>query len=370
MAEAEMMKAATSHGVAPKPVQEWFLQMSDSGDNHIHIPKKYLNRPPVNNNTAVDDGSSPMMEAAVIDLSLLCSPSASQRADELAKLRSVLTTWGCFQLVNHGMSTSFLDQVRQAGEQFFALPQEEKNKYARHADKFDGYGTDTAYGENKIDWSDRLELFVHPESARKLQFWPQNPHNFRDILDEFTTKSKQIIAGVLKVMALLLNVEENSFIDLYGEEPLMLARFNYYPPCPRPDQVFGSRPHTDGSAITVLLQDREVEALQVQKDEEWFTVVTIPDALLIIVGDQMEMMSNGFLKSAFHRVITKANRDRISLAMFGFPQADIEIKPPTKLITEERPQLFKTIKNYGLIYYQIDPSGDKRPLDLARVQKV
>lgn len=71
----------------------------------------------------------------------------------------------------------------------------------------------------------------------------------------------------------------------------MLTRFNYYPPCPRPDLTLGVREHADGSAITFLLQDNGVGGLQVLKDDQWFSVPTVPGALLINVGDQVEVIS-------------------------------------------------------------------------------
>jgi isopenicillin N synthase-like dioxygenase len=66
-------------------------------------------------------------------------------------------------------------------------------------------------------------------------------------------------------------------------------RINYYPPCPIPDHVLGVNVHSDGSSITVLLQDKEVEGLQVLKDNRWLKVPIVPDALLVNVGDQMKV---------------------------------------------------------------------------------
>jgi hypothetical protein len=56
-----------------------------------------------------------------------------------------------------------------------------------------------------------------------------------------------------------------------------------------PDHVLGVKPHADGSSITFLLQDKEVEGLQVLKDNQWFKVPIIPDALVINLGDQLEV---------------------------------------------------------------------------------
>lgn len=70
----------------------------------------------------------------------------------------------------------------------------------------------------------------------------------------------------------------------------MAARFNYYPHCPRPELTLGIQPHADGSAITYLLQDKEVEGLQILIGDQWFTVPNVPDALLVNVGDQVEVI--------------------------------------------------------------------------------
>lgn len=95
---------------------------------------------------------------------------------------------------------------------------------------------------------------------------------------------------VLKAMARSLDLEDNCFSDLYGgEQGKMDIRFNFYPPCPRPDLVLGVKPHADGTLITLLLQDKEVEGLQFLKGDKWFRAPIVPDALLINVGDQVEV---------------------------------------------------------------------------------
>ena len=89
-------------------------------------------------------------------------------------------------------------------------------------------------------------------------------------------------------MAKSLNLQEDSFLKQCGETN-MFVRFNYYPPCSRPDMVLGVKPHTDRSGITALLQDTEVEGLQILVNDTWINVPTIPDALVVNLGDQMQV---------------------------------------------------------------------------------
>lgn len=116
----------------------------------------------------------------------------------------------------------------------------------------------------------------------------------------------------------------------------MIRHINFYPPCSRPELVYGLRPHTDGGAITVLLQDPEVEGLQVHINDQWVSVPCMPGALLVNLGDQLQIISNGIFKSPLHSVVTNTERTRISLAMFYAPHIDNEIEPVAALIVDPR----------------------------------
>ena len=110
----------------------------------------------------------------------------------------------------------------------------------------------------------------------------------RDVLEEYTVKMKTFTEIVSKAMAKSLSLEENCFLNQFGERGPLQARFNYYSRCERPDLILGLKPHSDGSGYTIILQD-DVEGLQVHKDGKWYTVPTISHALLVLIGDQMEV---------------------------------------------------------------------------------
>nr|GLL20385.1 protein SRG1 [Ipomoea trifida] len=312
--------------------------------------------------------SCPLLDLASIDLSLLSSSTPSPaREKELTKLRSTLSSCGCFQAINHGISDDFLDKVGEIGKSFFALPMEEKQKYGRSVDDTEGYGNDSVLSEHQIlDWNDRLYLTVSPEEQIKYNLWPANPENFREVVQEYIKKLIALNELLLKAMALSLNLEENSFVNQFGDRASGVARFNFYPPCPSPDLVLGVKQHADGGVFTFLLQDKDVEGLQVQKDGQWFRVPIVPYAIVVNVGDQAEIMTNGVLKSPVHRVVTNTERERNTLAVFFEPDSNSEIGPVEKLITEERPRLYRNIRNFGGLFFHNYQQG-KRPLDVVRI---
>jgi len=328
--------------------------------NNGELPQKYYYKNTSDSNKEALDSSFPLFEVPIVDISLL-----DTEEDELAKLKSALSSCGCFMAINHGMTGKHLDKVREITKKFFALPKEVKQKYTREVDSIEGYGNDMVLSEKQtLDWMDRLYLTVNPEDQRKLKYWPEFPEDFRGTLELYTTKVQRLIDVLLKAMARSLSLENNCFLNQYGEQAIMTSRFNFYPVCPRPDLIIGSKPHADGSAITVLLQDKEVEGLQFLKDDQWFTAPIVPEALLVNIGDQIEIMSNGIFKSPVHRVVTNSTRERISVVIFSIPQPGREIEPAAGLVDESRPRLYKKVTNYVDLYFKYYQLG-KRPIEAA-----
>ncbi|KAL8129184.1 hypothetical protein V2J09_018339 [Rumex salicifolius] len=333
-----------------------------AGNKHGGVPDNFLHK---DGYPQSDVASVPYMEDLVVDFSLL-SPSSSSSPgaaeQELAKLHLALSTWGCFQAINHGITSSLLDEVRQVTKQYFILPLEEKRKCARSVEDWEGYGNDTIVSEHQtLDWNDRLYLKIHPEDQLKHNLWPINPPAFKETVQEYNKLLKDLFEILMKAVARSLNLDENCFLSQHGELVIMAGRFNFYPRCAKPQSVLGTKPHADGTTFTMLLQDKEVEGLQVLKDDVWFRVPSFPDALLINAGDLLEIMSNGVLKSPVHRVVTNSERERISLAMFCFPDPDREVGPVDELVTEDRPQLYKRVKHYEQIFFEYYQLG-QRPL--------
>ncbi|XP_021757966.1 S-norcoclaurine synthase 1-like [Chenopodium quinoa] len=142
------------------------------------VPEMFT-RVSTNGSLEADPSALPWMDCPVIDMSLLLS-SEVEAAEELRKLHSALVSWGCFQLINHGIMESFLDKIRENSKEFFVLPAEERMKYLRAPNDPEGYGNDTVLSRNvPHNWNDRLYLNVYPEDLRRLAFWPQHPSDFR-----------------------------------------------------------------------------------------------------------------------------------------------------------------------------------------------
>ena len=95
--------------------------------------------------------------------------------------------------------------------------------------------------------------------------------------------------SIVTVIAKTLNIDLELMVDKYVCQYL---RMNYYPPCmTMAKKVLGFSPHSDGSFLTFLLEVNSVEGLQIKRHKAWIPVKPNPNALLVNVGDFLEVKS-------------------------------------------------------------------------------
>nr|CAB3467215.1 unnamed protein product [Digitaria exilis] len=277
-----------------------------------------------------------------VDVGRLAEPGD---VEEAAKLQAALQSWGLFAVTGHGIPAALLDGIHKVATEFFHMPSEEKLKCANKTDTGEfqnqGYGIDRVdTDEQVLDWCDRLYLQVQPEEARQPRFWPKHPPSLAKLLHEYSLRSEQVAKQVLKAMARALGFADDFFLGRHvGEDMVSWARFTYYPPCPRPDLVYGLKPHTDNSLVTTLLLDPDV----LKDDGSWVEVPVLAGGeLLVVVGDVMEIMSNAAFRAPKHRVVA-SERERMSLVIFYLPEEERDMEPAEELVGEARPALYKKL---------------------------
>ena len=114
-----------------------------------------------------------------------------------------------------------------------------------------------------------------------------------ETVESYTKEIRKLCKDLLKFIALSLGVGGNVFEEMFGVS-VQAMRMNYYPACPRPDLVLGLSPHSDGSALTVLQQGkRSTVGLQILKNGTWVPVQPVRNALVINIGDTIEVTTFG-----------------------------------------------------------------------------
>ncbi|PPD69003.1 hypothetical protein GOBAR_DD34118 [Gossypium barbadense] len=229
-------------------------------------------------------------------------------------------TWGVFQVINHGVSTTLLDMVESTNRTLFSLPVNQKLKAARSPDGVSGYG------------------FARISSFFSKLMWSE----------EYKQEMKQLAGRLMCLMLGSLGITAKQDIKWAGpksdfKEASAALQLNYYPACPDPDRAMGLAAHTDSTLLTILYQN-STSGLQVLKEGVgWIKVSPVPDGLVINVGDLMHILSNGSYPSVLHRAMVNRTRHRLSIAYLYGPPSSVKISPHPKLVGPTHPPLYRPI---------------------------
>ncbi|CAN6351398.1 unnamed protein product [Urochloa humidicola] len=328
------------------PVQS----LSESGI--LYVPQQYIRplseRPSGNNTTTKSDTS---VKIPTIDLAGFAS-NDEHRKRILEEMTDACKNWGFFQVVNHGVDLDAVKRMRQVWKEFFDLPVDQKKIYANSPMSYEGYGSRVGVDKAAIlDWNDYYFLNLLPTDKINPERCPNTPCNLRDVTQNYTCHMMNLSRLLLKAISNTLELDEEHLHMAFGGNHGISAslRVTYYPKCPQPDLTLGLSPHTDIGGITLLLlDDNNVAGTQVRKENEWVTLQSVPDAFIVNVGDQIQIISNGKYKSAEHRVLANSDEERVNIAIFCNPEGDLPIAHASKLVSPISPALYhpKTFNEY------------------------
>ncbi|CAJ1932773.1 unnamed protein product [Sphenostylis stenocarpa] len=299
------------------------------------VPERYV-RPDIDPPILSDTHSLPQIP--VIDLTKLLL-----KGPELDNLDLACKQWGFFQVINHGISMEVVEDVKRGAEELFNLSMEEKKKLWQKPGDMEGFGQIVEKPKDEAsDWVDGFYILTLPSHSRNPHLFPNLPQPFRENLEVYCNEMRELAMKMYAVIGEALGIGPKEIQESLGE-PGQAIKINYYPPCPQPESVLGLKPHTDASALTILLQGNEVEGLQVKKDGTWVPVQPLPNAFMVFLGDVLEVVTNAIYRSIEHRAVVNSWKERFTIATFSGPEWNGNIGPAPSLVTPQTPPLFKTI---------------------------
>lgn len=295
-----------------------------SGIIYSKIPESYIR--PESDRPCLSQVSE-FENVPIIDL------GSQNRTQIVKQIGEACSSYGFFQVINHGVSLEALKNTAEVASEFFKLPVEEKLKLYSD-DPTKTMRLSTSFNVNKEEvhnWRDYLRLHCYPLD-NYVPEWPSNPSSFKETVANYCKEVRELGLRIEEYISESLGLEKDYLRNVLGEQGQHMA-VNYYPPCPQPELTYGLPGHTDPNALTILLQDLDVAGLQVLKDGKWLAVNPHPDAFVINIGDQLQALSNGLYKSVWHRAIVNADKPRLSVASFLCPGTEALICP-AKPLTE------------------------------------
>jgi isopenicillin N synthase-like dioxygenase len=267
---------------------------------------------------------------------------------------------GFVAIRNHFLTSSMQDKIYKSIINFFQLPDETKKKYEKSdlagQRGYTGKGKEHAKGRNTGD----LKEFYHigqelPAEVLKKEDYPANVWPIE--IPDFKENTVQVYKALertghlmLNAIALYLELPEDYFEDKVRNGNSILRPIHYYAienPDAVPSDAVRAAEHGDINLIT-LLMGASAEGLQVlRRDGKWIPITALPDQLVVNVGDMLERLTNGKLKSTIHRVVNPArammNKPRYSIPFFMHPRSEMNLAALPQTVDSAHPKQWDDI---------------------------
>ncbi|XP_050247905.1 1-aminocyclopropane-1-carboxylate oxidase 1 [Quercus robur] len=257
--------------------------------------------------------------------------NGEERGATMEIIKDACENWGFFELINHGISHELMDTVERMTKEHYQKCMEQRFKELVASKGLEGVQTEV----NDLDWESTFFLRHLPQS--NISEIPDLQDEYRKVMKEFALKLEKLAEELLDLLCENLGLEKGYLKKAFhgSKGPNFGTKVSNYPPCPKPDLIKGLRAHTDAGGIILLFQDDKVSGLQLLKDDQWIDVPPMRHSIVINLGDQIEVITNGKYKSVMHRVIAQTNGNRMSIASFYNPGGDAVIYPAPTLVEKE-----------------------------------
>lgn len=299
-------------------------------------------------------------EIPSLDLADFMAGDERKRMQFVQDLGHAYNQIGFVAIRNHFLSEELSNHLYMVVKEFFNQTDATKQQYEiPHLAGQRGYvskGKEHAKGRNTGD----LKEFYHIgqevtdndpiKSEYPENIWPEEIPEFKAVGLEVYRKLEQTGMEMLKAIALYLHLPENYFSTRVKNGNSILRPIHYFPidnPQEIPSDAVRAAEHGDINLIT-LLMGASADGLQVlRRDGKWIPITALPDQLVINVGDMLERLTNGKLKSTIHRVVNPPmhllNTPRYSIPFFMHPRSEMNLAALPNCVDHLNPRKWEDI---------------------------
>ncbi len=253
--------------------------------------------------------------------------------------------YGFAIIADHGIPDELIHRAEEKAKAFFALPDEVKRRYhipgGGGARGYTPFGIETAKGQKAHDLKEFWHVGRDLPPGHKFRghmpdnVWPEEVESFRDTFTELYATFDRTGLKILKAIARYLGVDEDYFADTVRDGNSVMRLLHYPPIEGEPGSHVRAGAHEDINTITLLLGAEEAGLELLTKEGEWIPVAPRPGELVVNIGDMLQRLTNGRLRSTSHRVVNppaeRRGHSRYSMPFFLHFRSDflIEALPGT-----------------------------------------
>lgn len=302
------------------------------------------------------------MNIPVVDLSDFLSGDEKRKQQFVAALGKAYEEVGFVAVKNHGIPDDLIADLYKYVQQFFALPAEEKTKYERK--ELAGQRGYTSFGREHakgFDAPDLKEFFQYGQTVEDndpiKEEYPDNVTvnevpKFTPTLFNAYRNFEKSGKAILQAIALYLGLDEHYFDEWVHNGNSILRAIHYPPITAEPKSAIRAEQHEDINLITLLV-GASADGLQIlTKQNEWVGVTSLPEQIVVNVGDMLQRLTNNKLRSTTHRVVNPPRElwgtSRFSIPFFLHPKGDMDLTCLEGCIDESNPKAYEnsTAGNY------------------------
>ena len=261
------------------------------------------------------------------------------------KLGRSFEEYGFAIIADHGIPDELIARAEEKAKAFFELPDEVKRQYKIEggggARGYTPFGIETAKGAKAHDLKEFWHVGRDLPAGHKFRdhmpdnVWPDEVESFKATFQELYATFDRTGLVILKAIARYLDADEDFFVDAVREGNSVLRLLHYPPIEGEPGSHVRAGAHEDINAITLLLGADEAGLELLTRDGRWIPVSPKPGELVVNIGDMLQRLTNGVLRSTSHRVVNpppeRRSRSRYSMPFFLHFRSDfmIEAMPGT-----------------------------------------
>jgi len=295
-----------------------------------------------------------------LDLNDYVNGSAAERKKFSDDLGKAFNETGFVTITNHGLSKELINELYKQVKAVFALSEEVKLKYEipelAGQRGYTSKGKETAKGFKVPDLKEFWQIGQTVTDGDPVkEEYPENVQvkelpDFYPITSEIYKKLEASGAQILKAIAVYLNLPENYFDDKIHNGNSILRGLHYFPildPDALPPDAVRAGAHEDINLITLLI-GASADGLEVlTRDGSWFAVKAEGEDIVVNVGDMLQRLTNGKLKSTTHRVVNPPRElmgnSRYSVPFFLHPRSEMDLTSLPSTIDAEHPKAYSDI---------------------------
>lgn len=265
--------------------------------------------------------------------------SGSNADDSARSLFTALSEVGFGVITGHGIEPQLVAEMRAAVRTVFDTPRETLRRDLVRKGNYRGFvplgyftpNSGKGMGDQYEAWKLHHETNSDDPIVAQCNLygpnvWPRIDVDVREPILRYWSALESLCADMLRGLIDCLGADVD-FVMSCMTQPLTNMTLLNYPPTEPAKDTWGIHPHKDFNVLTVLAHD-PVGGLEVMlRDGTWITAECPPDAMVVNVGDMLELWSGGRLVSTPHRVFNKSGGARQSFPFFYKPRWDVMIEP-------------------------------------------